>query len=159
MWRYVEICGDMGRYGEVWGDVWGDTGRYVGDMWRYGEMWGDTGRYGEICGDVWPPRQRGVAQVVRHHDGRVERREVERRDGLAVEALLGLDHGGALVLVALALLVRLEQSTPPENRRAGARTCRPRVCLRAWTGSRQPTVFALRYSCDMTLICWPRVSR
>ncbi len=41
--------------------------------------------------------QRRVAQIVRLHDAGVERGEVERRDGLVVEALYRVDHRGALV--------------------------------------------------------------
>mmetsp|Transcript_98459 Transcript_98459/g.177795 ORF Transcript_98459/g.177795 Transcript_98459/m.177795 type:complete len:305 (+) Transcript_98459:1078-1992(+) len=49
----------------------------------------------------WPqlaPRgqQRRVAEVVCHHDGRVEGCKVQHRDGLAVEARNRLQHGGAL---------------------------------------------------------------
>jgi len=41
--------------------------------------------------------ERAVAQVVRHHDGRVEGGKVQRRDGLLVEASLGLQHRRPLV--------------------------------------------------------------
>ena len=39
-----------------------------------------------------------VAEVVRHHDRRVQRAEVERRDRHLVERLLRLDNRGAFVL-------------------------------------------------------------
>ena len=37
----VEIWGDMGRCGEMWGGRAARAGR---DMGRYGEIWGDVGR-------------------------------------------------------------------------------------------------------------------
>ena len=47
---------------------------------------------------------------MRHHDGRVQRGEVERGDGLVVVAALGLNDGGALeVVVARLALVRGDQ--------------------------------------------------
>jgi len=35
----LEIWGDMGRYGEIWGDA-ADHGAEARDMGRYGESWG-----------------------------------------------------------------------------------------------------------------------
>ena len=71
-------------------------------------------RVGREAGDVLRPLDEGrVAQVVRHHDRRVQRREVERRHRLAVEALLGLDDGGAFELVALLRLPRRRRDEEP----------------------------------------------
>lgn len=51
-----------------------------------------------------------VAQVVRHHDGGVERREVEGGDRHVVVASVGLDDGGPLeVVVARLALVGRDQ--------------------------------------------------
>ena len=80
------------------------------------------GRLGEVRLRQPPDGVRGheraVAQVVRHHDGRVQRREVQRRDRHLVVPRLGVQHGralerdAALRLVALPLLghVRYEQA-------------------------------------------------
>ena len=38
----LEIRGDMGRYGEIWGDT-ADHGAEARDMGRYGEIWGELG--------------------------------------------------------------------------------------------------------------------
>lgn len=48
--------------------------------------------------------QCGIAQVVRHHDGWVKRRKVERRDRLLVEALLRLENRRALIRYAVTRL-------------------------------------------------------
>ena len=52
-----------------------------------------------------------VAQVVRHHDGRVQRRKVQRGDGLAVVTAHRFDDGGAFVIVAHFRLVHRHQQT------------------------------------------------
>eukprot|EP00052_Salpingoeca_macrocollata_P022772 m.198848 g.198848 ORF g.198848 m.198848 type:complete len:517 (-) comp21887_c0_seq1:1441-2991(-) len=50
-------------------------------------------------------QQRGVAQVVRHHDGGVQRGEIQRGNRHVVEAFLRVNHCGAFVLVLRALRV------------------------------------------------------
>ena len=40
-----------------------------------------------------------IAKVVRHHDGGIQRAEVQRRDRHIIIALLGLDDGGTLILL------------------------------------------------------------
>mmetsp|Transcript_51606 Transcript_51606/g.118536 ORF Transcript_51606/g.118536 Transcript_51606/m.118536 type:complete len:310 (-) Transcript_51606:743-1672(-) len=64
---------------------------------------------------VASPNERRVAQVVRHHDGRVERREIERRNRLLVEALDWIDDSRALKLVAFLRLARSYREEQPER--------------------------------------------
>ena len=65
-----------------------------------------------------PRHECAVAQVVRHHDGRVQGGEIERRHGHLVVASLGVEDGGALVrdaavrLLAAALLGHVRDQKP-----------------------------------------------
>mmetsp|Transcript_13693 Transcript_13693/g.39479 ORF Transcript_13693/g.39479 Transcript_13693/m.39479 type:complete len:221 (+) Transcript_13693:3262-3924(+) len=53
-----------------------------------------------------------VAQIVRHHDGGVQRREVERGDRLPVEVLLRLQHGRTLELFLGRFLFSVWEDVP-----------------------------------------------
>ncbi len=52
--------------------------------------------------------QGGVAKIMRHHDGRVERGEIERGYGLLVEAYHGVEHIGSFEANFIVILFRFD---------------------------------------------------